>query len=138
MSDQTSERTRQILLIDSDTGITVTLEPFLATQNYKLTIAKTGAEGLEQALSRPPALILLSTGLPDNTGLEVYKQLRSRSRISHIPIMFLAETGHSGMQNDLLSAGADDFIPKPFDVDILALRVRNAITRSERDGLHHP
>jgi DNA-binding response OmpR family regulator len=137
-SSGSSPRTRQILLIDSDTAVTLTVEPYFNQQNYKLTVKATGAEGIAQAVSRPPSLILLSTRLPDASGVDIYKQLRARPRIASIPIMFLAETGDARLQNELLSAGADDFIPKPFDVDILTLRVRNAINRSERDGLNHP
>jgi PleD family two-component response regulator len=58
--------------------------------------------------------------------------------MAHIPVMFLAEYEEAGQQNTILSAGADDFIVKPYDIDILGLRVRNAIQRVEREGVNHP
>jgi PleD family two-component response regulator len=138
MTDSKAERTRNILLIDSDSAVNATLEGYFAQQNYKLIACATGAEGVSQAVSRPPSLILLSTALPDSSGMDVFNQLRSRSRTAHIPVMFLAEASDIRYQKDFLSAGADDFIPKPVDVDILALRIKNAISRSEREGLNHP
>src|SRR5262249_41682381 len=71
-------------------------------------------------------------------GVNIFRQLRSRSRTAHIPIMFLADYRDSKDQKDLLAEGADDFIVKPFDVDLLGLRVRNAISRTEREELTHP
>lgn len=138
MTDGKTGHVRNILLIDSDSGVNATLEGYFAQQGYKLTSCSTSAEGVNQAISRPPSLILLSTALTDGSGMDAYKQLRSRSRTSHIPVMFLAEASDMRFQKEFLEAGADDFIPKPVDVDILALRIKNAISRSEREGLNHP
>src|SRR5450432_944195 len=129
---------RNILIIDDDQAVTMTLEPYFAQQNYRLLVAKTAEEGLNEAMTSLPSLILLSTRLPDRSGLETFRELRSRTRTANIPVMFLATYTDAKSQNELLSAGADDFINKPFDVDILGLRVRNAIQRQEREGLTHP
>jgi len=68
----------------------------------------------------------------------VFQQLRSRARTASIPVMIVADRRDVGLQNDMLAAGADDFIQKPYDLDILILRVRNAIKRQQREGLTHP
>jgi CheY-like chemotaxis protein len=132
------DRSRRILIIDGDTLNKMVLQPYFAEYGLEVQGAETGAEGLNLAEAQSPSLILLAVSLPDGPGLNVFQQLRSRVRLAHIPIIFLADHNEARQQNNLLSAGADDFIIKPYDVDILGLRVRNAIQRLERDGIHHP
>lgn len=138
MPDIAAVRIRHLLIIDSDTLTETALRPYFGEQGYRVMAALTGADGLNEALAHPPSLILLAVTLPDSAGIDVFRRLRSRARTAHIPVMFLAEHVEARQQNELLGAGADDFITKPFDLDILGLRVRNAIQRNERDGLHHP
>jgi DNA-binding response OmpR family regulator len=138
MSEATQGRSRLILIIDDDYPAVATLTPYFAEQGYSTAVANNGADGVNSALGSPPSLILLSTRLPDGPGRDVFKQLKERARTATIPVMFLAAIGDAKLQNELLGEGADDFIPKPFDVDILGLRVRNMIKRLDRDGLHHP
>jgi PleD family two-component response regulator len=129
---------RRLLIIDSDSITTGALKQYFGQQGFDVSVVPTGAEGTKEAVTRLPSLILLAATLSDGPGLEVFKQLRGRARTAHIPVMFLANHSESAYQNELLGAGADDFILKPFDIDILGLRIRNAIKRSERDGVNHP
>ncbi len=133
-----SGRARRILIIDGDALNAAMLRPYFAQQGFEAQVTETGSEGLDKALSNPPSLVLLAVSLPDGSGLDVFQKLRSRTRTSHVPVIFLAEPRDARQQNNLLEAGADDFIVKPYDIDILGLRVRNAIQRLERDGVHHP
>src|SRR5579871_3262137 len=119
MTDFATSRTRRILIIDDDALTISALEPYFTEQKLQTGSAKTGADGLNDALANPPSLILLAVNLPDIPGLEVFRKLRSRARSSHIPVMFLAGHMEARHQKELLSAGADDFITKPFDLDIL-------------------
>lgn len=132
-----ADRIHQILVIDADPSVGAALAMAFGT-GYQLRTADTAAAGLAVVLSRLPSLIVLAVTLPDSAGLDVFRQLRSRTRTAHVPIMFLADYGEATHQKDILQAGADDFITKPFDTDLFALRIRNAIRRSERDGIHHP
>jgi PleD family two-component response regulator len=138
MTDSLSSRPRLILIVDEDYPVTASLVPYFMKQGYTTAVAANGADALASALATPPSLVLLSTRLPDGPGRDVFKKLRERARTATIPVMFLAAVGDSKLQNELLSEGADDFIAKPFDVDILGLRVRNAIKRQDREGLNHP
>jgi len=138
MPEKSAEHPRRLLVIDNDPMIDAVLKPYLNQHGYATQVAGTAADGLNEALAHPPSLILLSVTLPDRPGLEVFRTLRERARTAHIPVMFLADHMDARRQNELLSAGADDFINKPFDLDILGLRIRNAVQRTERDGLHHP
>jgi DNA-binding response OmpR family regulator len=131
-------RQRRILIIDGDPLNIAVLQPHFSQQGFDVQVCDSGADGLNQALAQPPSLILLGVSLPDGPGLDVFRLLRQRPRLAHIPVMFVAEHVETRQQNAILSAGADDFIVKPYDVDILGLRVRNAIQRVERDGINHP
>src|SRR5260221_3876045 len=133
-----SVQTRQILVIDNDANSIFALEQYFGPQGFTVSVAKTGADGLNLAQGRLPALILMSTQLPDKPAQEVFLGLRGRARTSSIPVMSLADRVDAKLQNELLAAGADDFIAKPCDVELLGLRVRNAIQRREREGVHHP
>lgn len=128
----------RVLLIDDDPSASELLRVAMEEQGYDFEVAFSAAEGLALSLEKSPVLILLANRLPDQTGLDVFRVLRSRARTMYIPVMFLAGRNEAAHQNEILQAGADDFILKPFDVDILGLRIRNAIQRTERDGLHHP
>jgi DNA-binding response OmpR family regulator len=128
----------RVLLIDSDPSSALVLKQPL--EAFKLTVESiaTGAGGLAAALERPPTLIALALDLSDQDGLDILKTIRGRMRTAHIPIFVLASRMQSSRQNMVLQAGADDFISKPFDADIVALRIRNAVQRAEREGLTHP
>ncbi len=138
MSDQASARPSHVLIIDDDATSAVTLQMYLVQQNFQASVAKTGQDGISEALVRLPSLIVLSSRLPDMSGRDVFQQLRSRARTASIPVMIVADRADAAQQNELLGAGADDFIQKPFDLDILTLRVRNTIKRQQREGLTNP
>jgi DNA-binding response OmpR family regulator len=128
----------RILVMDGDPSTHLLLGEALKLNNIGTQGVQTGAEGLQIALERPPTLILIAIDLPDMSGLAVLKTLRGRTRTSHIPVMVLASKLQSSRQNEALQAGADDFLSKPLDLDLVSLRIRNAVARAERDGLHHP
>lgn len=137
-TSRSTGRTHRVLIIDDDPLCAISLVPYFKTQGFDVRSSLNAEAGLADALANLPSLILLAVSLPDKPGLAVFKELRNRPRTAHIPIMFLAEHIETRHQNELLSAGADDFITKPFDLDILGLRVRNAIKRVERDGVNDP
>jgi PleD family two-component response regulator len=76
--------------------------------------------------------------LPDIDGYEVCRSLRTHTRTSHIPVIFLTQKDERSDKLQGLELGADDYITKPFDIDELRIRVYNAIARSERESLTDP
>ncbi len=128
----------RMLVIDGDTALVDTLTGHFTAEGYQVQSALTGQDGLERARTGRPQVILLAVRLDDMAGLDVFRKLQDVPRTSHIPVMFLAGRGESALQNKILEAGAYDFLEKPLDLDILALRVRNALRRAERDGLSEP
>lgn len=129
---------RHVLIVDPDASVEESLRPILSEYGYGTNMAATAADGYQEVVNRPPALILMAVNLPDNTGVNLFEMVRKRSRSSHIPIIFIAGYGEGKLQKEILETGADDFIAKPFDADLLGLRIRNAVQRTERDGLTHP
>jgi diguanylate cyclase (GGDEF)-like protein len=85
-----------------------------------------------------PHLIVLDIMLPDMDGYAVCKELRTTTRTSHIPIIFLTQKDERSDKIAGLELGADDYITKPFDIEELKLRVVNAIARQERETMTDP
>ena len=85
-----------------------------------------------------PHLIVLDIMLPDIDGYEVCRTLRTNTRTSHIPVIFLTQKDERSDKLKGLELGADNYITKPFDIEELKLYVQNAIARSERESLTDP
>src|SRR5579862_2200251 len=116
-----------ILLIEDDDQIRRFLRASLAAEGYRLQESPTAEDGLAQAASRQPDLILLDLGLPDRDGLEVIRGVR---HYSQVPIVVLSARGQERDKIAALDLGADDYVPKPFAVGELLARIRAALRRS--------
>ncbi len=81
-------------------------------------------------------MVILDIRLPDIDGYEVARRLRDNRRTADIPIIFLTEKRDRSERLQGLELGADDYITKPFDVQELRLRIRNALRRAEQDTPH--
>jgi DNA-binding response OmpR family regulator len=129
----------RILVVEDDRDTAEMLMAYFEAQDYEVMSAAWGQDALritqEQAL---PQLILLDIRLPDMDGYEVCKQLRSQRRTFDIPIIFLTERRERTDRLSGLELGAVDYITKPFDIQELRLRVRNALQRSQFQTLVHP
>lgn len=128
----------RILIVEDDFDIANMLKIFFTGQGFDVDIAPRGAEALEKTRQGLPHLIVLDIMLPDLDGYEVCRILRTTTRTSHIPIIFLTQKDERSDKLQGLELGADDYITKPFDIEELKLRVQNAITRAERESLTDP
>ena len=117
----------EILLVEDDSQIRRFLRASLLADQYKLVEALTVAEGIAQATSRLPDLILLDLGLPDGDGLKVIRHVRKTSRV---PIIVLSARDKDKDKITALDLGADDYVPKPFSMGELSARIRAALRRS--------
>ena len=126
-----------ILLIEDEAPIRRFLRATLAARGYRLVEAETALDGLREAASRRPDLILLDLGLPDLDGLEVTRRLREWTET---PIVVLSARGQEQDKVTVLDAGADDYLTKPFGVDELLARIRVALRHAElsRQPLREP
>lgn len=120
-----------ILVIDDEQQILRALRTILSQQNYQVTSASTGEEGLAYATAVQPDIIILDLGLPDMTGVQVCQQIREWS---DLPVIVLSAHDSEAEKVAALDAGADDYLTKPFGVDELLARVRVALRHRSRVG----
>jgi two-component system KDP operon response regulator KdpE len=117
----------QILIIDDEVQIRNLLNITLQSNDYKVTEAATGKEGLIKAANHPPDLILLDLGLPDTSGHQVLKELREWYTS---PVMILSVQSSEDDIVMALDEGANDYLVKPFRTGELLARIRSALRRS--------
>ena len=118
-----------VLLIDDEPPIRRLLRTALAAHDYRLIEAASGEDGLQQAATRQPDLIVLDLGLPDVDGVQVIRRLREWSAT---PIIVLSARGQERDKIEALEAGADDYVSKPFGVGELVARLRVAWRHATR------
>ncbi|MCK4832201.1 MAG: response regulator, partial [Anaerolineales bacterium] len=120
----------KILVIDDDLDSLKLIGLLLQRQGYQVVAAPGGSQGLAQAESENPDLILLDIMMPDMDGYEVCKRLRKDPRLAHIPIiMFTAKTRVDDKVTGF-EAGADDYLTKPTHPAELASRIKAILTRT--------
>ena len=118
----------EILIIDDEPQIRKLLEINLESNDYKVSMAETGQEGLLKAANHPPDLILLDLGLPDKSGHMVLKELREWYAK---PIIILSARDEEESIVKALDNGANDYLTKPFRSQELLARIRSGIRHSE-------
>jgi len=114
----------RVLIVEDDMIAADLLEHALGEFGYEVTKASNGREALEQIRSGQFRLVVSDWEMPEMSGIELCQQIRSRQSTGYIYVILL--TSHSGTQNavEALSAGADDFLSKPFNPDELHVRLR--------------
>ncbi|HPH95081.1 MAG TPA: response regulator [Anaerolineaceae bacterium] len=128
----------RLLIVEDDPDISNMLRIYFAGLGYDVDAALRGGEALEKSRHVMPHLIVLDIMLPDIDGYEVCRTLRTNTRTSHVPVIFLTQKDERSDKLQGLELGADDYITKPFDIEELRFRVQNAINRSERESLTDP
>ncbi|MBI5671565.1 MAG: response regulator [Chloroflexi bacterium] len=128
----------RILVVEDDFDISNMLRIYFTGQQYEVQIAPRGGEALQMTRKQLPNLIILDIMLPDMNGYDVCRELRTTTRTSHIPIIFLTQKDERSDKIAGLELGADDYITKPFDIEELKLRVQNTINSTQRQNYMHP
>ncbi len=97
----------------------------ILAEEYKVISASTGSQGIEKAQIYLPDLIISDIMMPDKTGIELVHELKNNLKTSHIPIVLL--TALTSVENKIagFSSGADDYIEKPFNSEVLKARIKN-------------
>jgi two-component system response regulator MprA len=124
----------RVLVVEDDDGVRESLRRALTLGGWEVLSAEGGQDGLFRARNEHPDVIVLDIGMPDIDGLEVCRALRRDG--NRTPILML--TAREAVSDRIagLDAGADDYLPKPFDVGELQARLRALIRRgiAEADG----
>lgn len=127
-----------ILIVEDDLDVAEMLNAYFRVQGYECLVASWGEDALNLAESARPQLAILDIRLPDMDGYEVAQRLRASRNTRDLPIIFLTERRERADKLKGLEIGADDYLTKPFDVQELRLRVRNALSRRLQSSLTHP
>ena len=125
----------KVLVIDDEPQIRRALRIGLERNNYQVTLAATGAEGLDIAALSPLDFVILDLAMPGLDGVEVCRQLREWSKV---PVIVLSVREGERDKIAALDAGADDYLTKPFSLEELLARLRAVLRRAHSDAEPEP
>ncbi len=117
---------RVVILVEDEKQIRKFLRTSLESEGFTVYAADGGRQGLVEAATRKPDLLILDLGLPDVDGVDVIRDLRAWS---DVPIIVLSARTGEAAKIDALDAGADDYLTKPFGVGELLARIRVVLRR---------
>lgn len=121
------ERPTHVLVVDDEEQIRRALKSILSTRGYTLDMAATAEEALLKAIDTPPDLVVLDLMLPDRSGIEVCRELRTWMSS---PILVLSVRANEADKIQALDEGADDYLTKPFSAGELLARIRALLRRA--------
>lgn len=122
---------KQILIVEDEEDIQELLKYNLGKEDYQVHCVGSGEAGLQEARKMLPDLLILDLMLPEMNGLEVCRQLKNDSKTHPIPIIMLTAKGE---ESDIvlgLEMGADDYVTKPFSIQVFLSRVRAVLRRKQ-------
>lgn len=122
----------QILLAEDDRAVRDSLRRALALEGYEVETVSNGAQALERFPDVEPDLVLLDVSMPLVDGLTVARVLRAEGH--RVPVLMLTARTETSDRVAGLDAGADDYLPKPFELDELLARIRALLRRSGYDA----
>ncbi len=114
----------KILIIEDNPDLRIYLKQLLS-EEYLISTAENGMTGISEASEKLPDLIISDVMMPEMDGLDFTKRIKSNEQTSHIPVILLTARKSEFQQLEGLKAGADDYITKPFNSDILREKIRN-------------
>jgi len=124
-----------VLVVEDDQAMATVLVAGLEARGYRVRAAATGGDAVRLVAEEAPTVVVLDLGLPDVDGVDVCRQIRSRSAV---PIIVLTADGAEDRKVAALDLGADDYVTKPFSMRELQARVRvalrHAAARRAADG----
>lgn len=123
-------KNKQILLVEDDVNFGTILRDYLQMNGYKVVLARNGLEGFEKFKMNEFDVCILDVMMPYKDGFTLAKEIRSKDK--SIPVVFLTA---KSMKDDVLKGykiGADDYLTKPFDADILLKKLEVLIQRTQK------
>ena len=123
-----------VLVVEDEEALATLLRYNLAKEGYEATLAADGDEAMLAIDERMPDVVLLDWMLPNVSGVEVCRRLRSQRETRNLPVIMLTARGEESDRLRGLETGADDYVVKPFSMTELGARIR-AVLRRIRPGL---
>ena len=118
-----------VLIVEDELAIRKMLRTSLTTKGYKIVEAKKGFDALDLIMSHNVDLVLLDWMLPDINGIDLIKKIRDASKPSNIPIVMLTAKSQEVDKVRALELGADDYLTKPFDSEVLLAKIKAILNR---------
>ncbi|MDZ7312135.1 MAG: response regulator [candidate division KSB1 bacterium] len=131
LPDKQDSEKPTILIVEDDSRLRENLRDKLS-ECYRVLTEASGKSGLKTALGKVPDLVISDIMIPEIDGIELCKRIKANPLSSHIPVVLLTNHGSDLQQLECLESGADDYLAKPFNLDILKMRIRNLILYRER------
>lgn len=122
---------KTLLLVEDDDDVRFYLKDNLKFQ-YNIYEARNGAEGWAQVLTLQPDLIVSDIMMPELNGIDLCIKVKTDERVSHIPVILLTARSNEQQRLEGLKVGADDYITKPFNFEVLEARINNLLARQEK------
>ena len=120
----------RVLVVDDDRRVLELLEVAYTSHGFRVITASDGHEAMQKALTERPDLLVLDVRLPRKSGLEVCELLRRDPEENHLPIILVSASGETDARLRGFTAGADDFMAKPFSPKELIARSRRLLWRA--------
>lgn len=124
-------RMSDILIVDDDEIVARTIERTLRRHGFRTAVARSGVEALRTARRHRPDLVLLDVLMPGMNGYRTCSEMRRDPLLSDMPVLFLTAKGKDSDVVEGFSAGADDYLAKPFNPEELILRIRAILRRTQ-------
>ena len=125
---------KTVLIVD-DEPLSVKILCHQLENDYTVILTNSGREALEIISHTPPDIILLDILMPEMNGYEVYKAIRMIPSLDGIPVLFITGLPHFECEEMGLEMGANDYVHKPFNADLVRLRIKNHLAFSQERGL---
>ena len=117
----------KILIVNDDPGIVNTLSTILKARSYKVSVASSGVDGLEKAKADRPDLVIVDVAISDMNGFEVCAKLKAERSTRSVPVIMISENGGSESVRRAHTAGASDYLVKPFDLFTLLNKLNKVL-----------
>ena len=125
------DKRKVILIVDDEPAITLSLSFCLEQEGYRVLMAESGQKAVEIVVNDVPDLIISDVMMPEMDGFEFCRRIREYYKTRQIPFLFLSAMSTRESQEFGMQMGGTDFIPKPFNVSELVLKVRAILREQE-------
>ena len=124
-------KNKTILLVEDDINLNKINQLALMGEGYTVQTALKLSEAREWLNAKVPDLILLDVKLPDGNGFDFCKEIRLNANLAAVPVLFLTSVNDYAGEMEGLSSGGNDYLRKPYDIDLLLMRVANLLKLQE-------